>query len=119
MKKLLLRYTLTVEVQVPDTFPVSADDVQRVADWKSNECSDGRHPFSTELMHDGAIRAAQWAVSESIFHHYCDRIDKLYGRANDHMNARNALVARCEQGVRFFRVHHEMGIQVQLQPEEV
>lgn len=99
MKTLYLRYTVPVEVEVADDFPVSADAIRKIAKWKSNDWSDGRYPFDVEMMHSGASSMASYHISEAVSYHYAERVEAHFGRANDHWSARNALAERCEKSV--------------------
>ncbi len=97
-KTLILRYTVPVEVEVPEDFPVTTDEIEKTADWRRNDFVDGRHPFASELLHDAALRAARNDLESAIDSHYCRRIDawaKNPAGSNWHMEAREALIKRC------------------------
>lgn len=90
-----LRLTVPIEIRVPSDFPVTAAEMVKLADWKVNDRCDGRFPYSTEIMHQGA---SDWAISivhQSIFQHYYDRVDDHFGRGNSHIGSRNKLIDRC------------------------
>lgn len=102
MKTLLLRYTVPIEVDVPDDFPVTTDEIEKTADWRRNDYSDGRYPFASELLHDAALRAARSDLGDAIDNHYCRRIEAWATQHDDcwknherHMEARNTLIKRC------------------------
>lgn len=115
-RTLQIRYTVTYSVEIPDDFAATAADVQKVALWKTNDYRDGRHPFSTEMMHDAVERAAGHAVSESVFWNYCQRIEKAFGNDDHHMEARNALVKRCTDKIKYGRAMHEIDIEAKIVP---
>ena len=54
-----LRLTVPIEIRVPSDFPVTAAEMVKLADWKVNDRCDGRFPYSTEIMHQGA---SDWAI---------------------------------------------------------
>jgi hypothetical protein len=106
MKTLVIRYTVPVEVDVPDDFPVSEAEIQETADWRRNDWSDGRHPFTSEQLFHAASHAARLDIEAAIDQHYCRRIDRAFppNGANFHMEARNALIERCSKTVGFLRL---------------
>ncbi len=109
-----LRLTVPVEIRVPSDFPVTATEMLKVAEWKVNDRCDGRFPYSTEIMHQGA---GDWAMSilhESIFNHYCDRVDKHFGRGNSHISTRNRLIDRCTKTLDSFPTHLVNGCTVEV-----
>jgi hypothetical protein len=96
LKTILLRYTVPVEVDVPDDFPVSESEIERVADWRRNDCSDGRHDFTTEQMHQAVLDAAKSDVNRAVSSHYCERIRRHFpANPNEHYEACSALTNRC------------------------
>ena len=98
-RRLVIAYTIPVVFEIPEGFPLTADEIQKIVDWKLGDGRDGRYPFSSELMADGASRAAQHHVEDAIFHHYCRRVEETFGRSGDHLEARNKLVDRCSATV--------------------
>lgn len=100
-----LRLTVPVEIRVPSDFPITAAEMVKLAQWKVNDWCDGRYPYSTEIMHQGAVDWANSILHQSIFHHYCDRVDKHFGRGNSHMTSRNKLIARCTASLDEFHTH--------------
>ena len=100
MRTISIAYTVTVEMDVPDDFPVSAEEIHRDASYSANDYCDGRHPFSTEMMFDAAERAAVGHVESAIFHHYCNKIEKWFGQRNVHIEGRNSLIAKWSKSVR-------------------
>lgn len=115
MKTLWMRITVPVAVEVPDDFPVAPEALAEVADWRTNDCSDGRLPYSTEKLLDGAIHLCEDAVESAIFDAYCRRVEAHFGRrgrADEHLEARNALVARCRENVHVSTRHAPVEITV-------
>lgn len=101
-RRLVIAYTIPVVFEIPENFPLTAEEIQKIAEWKVADWRDGRHPFSTELMADGASRAAQHHVADAVFHHYCRRVESAFGPGSDHLEARNKLVDRCSNTVRSY-----------------
>ena len=113
-RRLVIAYTIPVQFEIPDGFPLTADEVRKVVEWKLGDGTDGRYPFSTELMADGASRAARHHVEDAVFHHYCRRVEETFGRrSGDHLDARNRLVERCSATVRE-RGRPEYGIRAEV-----
>jgi len=104
-KIIQLRLTVPVEIRVPSDFPVTAAEMVKIADWHINDRCDGRFPYSTEIMHQGARDWATSILHQSIFHHYCDRVDKHFGRGNSHLSSRNKLIDRCTKTLREYPSH--------------
>ncbi len=107
MKTLLIRYTVPVEVDVPDDFPVTTADVGRIGEWQANDWCDGRYPHAVEDMHYAALRLAQHAVERAIDDHYTTRIERQFGRAHYlsmSFETRDALAKRCTAKLGYFRV---------------
>ena len=96
MKTLILRYTVPVEIDVPDDFPVPEPEIERVADWRRNDYSDGRHDFTTEQMHQAVFDAARSDMSRAIDSHYYESVRRHFpADPNAHVEACHALAARC------------------------
>jgi|GEM_PF-2933697 len=115
MKTLWMRITVPVAVEVPDDFPVAPEALAKVAEWRTNDHSDGRLPYSTEKLLDGAAHLCEGAVEHAIYDAYCRRVEAHFGRrgrADDHLDARNALVARCQGKVRVSTPHDPVEITV-------
>src|SRR5271155_4727171 len=110
MRTISISYTIHVEMSVPDDFPVTAEDVQKHADWKNNDYCDGRHPFSTELMHDGAERAAETAIAAAISTYACRKVEKWFGNINSHIEGRNALESKWAKSVHYLHQSGELGV---------
>jgi hypothetical protein len=106
MKTLLLRYTVPIEIDVPDDFPVTTEEIEKIADWKGNDYTDGRHPFTSELLHDAATRAARNHLADAIDDHYWRRVEAWAGArgSNGHREARSALVERCQAKLGYMRL---------------
>lgn len=100
MKTITISYTIPVEVEVPDDFPLSVEEIQKIATWKANDHCDGRHPFSIEMMFEGAQRASTNYMEDSIFYHYCNKIEQWFGRRNFHIEGRNALIDKWTKTLR-------------------
>jgi hypothetical protein len=94
-RRLFIVYSIPVEFEIPESFPLTAEEIQKIAEWKLTDWRDGRYPFSTELMSDGASRAAQHHVADAVFNHYCRRVEAAFGSDFDHIEARNKLIERC------------------------
>ncbi len=100
MKTLIVRVTIPVEVEVPEDFPVTCEQVEKAADWIANDYRDGRYPHSTEDMHHAALETARASVSTAITHHYDERMEKHLGRervCDMSYETRSALSERCEK----------------------
>jgi hypothetical protein len=115
MKTLLLRFTVPVEVEVPDDFPVSREAIEASADWLANDYRDGRYPHSVEDMHHAALGLARSSMSSAISNHYSDRMEARFGR--QHLGEmsyelRNALAERCEKKLGYYRVTDGGGIEI-------
>jgi hypothetical protein len=107
MKTLILRYTVPLEIEVPDDFPVTTAEIEKTVDWRRNDYRDGRHPFASELLHDAALRAARNDLDSAIDNHYCRRIEEHFGAQNAgnwHMEARDALIKRCLGSLGYIRL---------------
>ena len=122
-RRIAISYTVTCMFEIPEGFPVTAKDVREIADWKTNNYTDGRHPFSTELMHDGAQRAAAYHLSEAIFQHYARRVERAFplkpgeGYGWRHIQGRDKLAARCEAGVRPMGIpEHQVTVSAKIYP---
>jgi hypothetical protein len=115
MKTLLIRFTVPVEVEVPDDFPVTTADIEKSADWIANDWRDGRYPHAVEDMHHAAGDLARSSVSVAITHHYDERIEKHLGRAHVcamSYEVRSALAERCEKKLGYFRITDGGGIEI-------
>jgi hypothetical protein len=120
LSTLILRYTVVVEVEVPDDFPVTTLEIEKTADWKSNDYRDGRHPFTTELLHDAALRAARHDVLDAIDSHYYRRIEAwaashgetCWANHERHIESRNALIKRCTDKLGYFQVANGGGLEI-------
>lgn len=102
MKTLLLRYTVPLEIEVPDDFPVTPTEIEKSAEWCRNDHRDGRFPFATEHLHDAAERAANGDLARAIDNHYCERIERhfrAWNAGNFHMEARDRLIERCQKSL--------------------
>lgn len=115
-RRIRMTYTLSVDFEVPTDFPVSVEEIRKVAEWRTNDHRDGRQNFSTELMKDGVERAARGQFHDAIDENYCRRIDKAFGNANFHMEARDALIRRCSKTVSRGYVVHDIDITVKSYP---
>ena len=91
MKRIRVQLTLSVDVELPDAAPLTAEEIQSHADWKLNEHSDGRQTFSTELMARGALDGVRWAVEEALFSKYASFPMFEHGAR---IEQRDALIAR-------------------------
>lgn len=72
MKTLSVALTVNIEIIVPDDSPVTPEKFASIFEWKVNDHTDGRHPFSAELVFDGVERACGWVIEEVLFHHFHD-----------------------------------------------
>lgn len=99
-KRISIAYTIVVEHEVPEDFPLTSAEVKETVEWRVNDWRDGRMPFDTEMMMRAASESARWQLSEAIFQHYARAIDKHFGNANEHMTARDAFIARLEAKVK-------------------
>lgn len=106
-----VRYTIAVQFDVPDDFPLTADEVQKTAEWKANDWNDGRLPFTTETMLRAAAESAEWHLHEAVFQHYCRRVEAAFGAGNWHIDARNLLVDRCARSARKVPGPHEVAVE--------
>lgn len=107
MKTLILRYTVPVEVDVPDDLPVSNADLERTGERDANDWCDGRYPHSVEDMHHAAARLAESAVLRAIDWHYSERLDRYFGRERAcrmPFEIRNHLAKRCQDRLGRFRL---------------
>lgn len=98
-RRLFIAYTVPVEFEIPEGFPLTADEIRKVAEWKLSDGSDGRYPFTSETMAHGAALAARHHVEDAVFSHYCRRVERTFGPGSDHLDARNRLVDRCSATV--------------------
>jgi hypothetical protein len=112
-RRLVIAYTIPVQFEIPEGFPLTADEIQKIVDWKLGDGSDGRYPFSLETMSSGASLAGHHHVEDAIFHHYCRRVEETFGQGADHLEARNRLVDRCSATVRE-RGRPEYGIRAEV-----
>jgi hypothetical protein len=113
-RTVIVSYTAVVSFDVPDDFPLSADEIRKTVEWKTNDYCDGRLPYSIEMMLDAANRAAKWQLGEAIFQHYCRRVATTFGASNFHIEGRNRLVARCENSVRPQGAEYEVLVDVKV-----
>jgi len=90
MKTLRVSVTQHVELEVPDDFAVSAEDIARIASWKLNDERDGRYPYSHEMVKDGIHRLVRDNLEETLFQHYC-RVYEQFVKGN--VEKRNKIVA--------------------------
>lgn len=97
MKKLLLRYTVPIEVDVPDDFPITPEEIARIGEWQCNDYSDGRHPFSTEQLFHAALDCARSDINRAVDDSYRRRVDAWSPPrgSGQHLDACNKLVERC------------------------
>lgn len=117
-KRLVLRLTAAVEIEVEDDFPVTHTEIEKAADWRANNYNDGRYPFSTELMQDGAESLARHALDYAVSDHYGARVERMFGRTNDHWGAKAKLEARALKKTHVNRVH-DLEVSATDQPEPV
>ena len=99
MKTLVIRYTVPVEVEVPDDFPVKAEEVTTTAEYYANDYCDGRFPHSVEDLHHAALRLAEGAVHGAVDAHYSGRLEKHFSRERVcamNVDIRNSLAKRCQ-----------------------
>jgi hypothetical protein len=115
-RRLVIAYTIPVTFEIPESFPLAASEIESIVKWKVVDSADGRYPFSTELMADGATRAAQGHVEDAIFHHYCRRVEAAFGHGGwEHIEARNKLIERCANGVKIYgRAEHGVTAEVRV-----
>lgn len=98
MKTLIVRFTVPVEVEVPDDFPVTRQEIERVGDWITNDYRDGRYPHSVEDMHHAAASLTESTVHRAIEYHYSQRMERQFGRervCQMEYDLRSRLAARC------------------------
>jgi hypothetical protein len=93
MRTILVSITKTVAVEVPDESWVTASLIARIARWKLDDTTDGRRPFSTELIEDGVSRGVDYAVDETVFHLIANLPRYRRGRG-ENLDERNALVEK-------------------------
>jgi hypothetical protein len=121
-RRVRITFSIPVEFEVSDDFSLSAKEIQEVVDWRVNDYTDGRHPFSTELMHDGATRAAD-NLYEAIFQSYARRIDAHFkdpAASNKRMTARDALIKRASDKVRPMGIpEHQIQVTAGILPRTV
>ncbi len=113
-RSIIIAYSIAVEFRIPDDFPLSAHEIQEIADWKVNDTTDGRQPFSTETMKGAAGAAAYGNMEDAIEHHYNRRVEKSFGSAHGHTEARDRLVERLKARVRPTGWHKDVGVEVRL-----
>jgi hypothetical protein len=87
MRKLIVKVTAVIEVEIPDKAPDS-DYIEKILDWKINDWEDGRYPFHTEMVQQGAAGIVRYGVENSISQDIYRR--PRYDR-NEHIAERNLL----------------------------
>lgn len=118
MKRIVLRFCAAVEIEVDDDFPVAHDAIERAAEWRANYYTDGRYPFSTELIQDGAESLARTALDCAVSDHYGERVERAFGRGHDHWEAKAKLEARALKKTHVNHVH-DLEVSATDQPEPV
>ena len=71
-KTLKFEITIPFELDVPADSPLTSKNFTECLHWKANEYSDGRFPFSSELVFDGLQRTVMNAINEAMFQHFAD-----------------------------------------------
>jgi hypothetical protein len=80
VKTLIIRFSVPVEVEVPDDFPITPLEIELSGEDIANDRRDGRYPHTTEDMHHAAESLAHSALHQSIEWHYTRRIEQQFGR---------------------------------------
>lgn len=88
MRTIKLQIAVLLEVDVPDDVPLTADAIAQMVNWRVNQYSDGRFPFSAELAHTAAESMANDGVHEALFQHHV----AVFGNEMKMMNLRNARI---------------------------
>lgn len=81
MRSFKVRVSCEITVEAPADSPIFElfKLIEQYSD-QSDSWSDGRYPYSVELMHDGATRIVDRAVYEALDRYWTDRMEANRGR---------------------------------------